>query len=661
MKSYLESPFAVLGLPADVSPRDIKRRVEQLTVEAVLYGRDDGSVRTAAAALEDATVRLPAEVFWLWEPAPEPIAALRSGDPRRIEAALSSVAAETTGDAIAQHDAAVLAHALALHAGDVSDAERAELWRRAFERWLPVLSGGTLTARLRARAGALDDLRLTSERVDGVQAGVVPALVADLVPLAKDDLEAGNLDGCLRWCRVMCALEPADWPAVDAAIEDVLQSGLDRVREAVDRADLAIREGDQMAAHRAAIQATVSEARAELDLASETFDIMHAVWTENPATGYPLIERASDRVAMGFRALSVFMHNQRKDYEGAAELIEFALQAVASRSLEEELLDDRVMLRARTFRSLITVVAGALNEGNTAFAAATLERAGRYADTAEQRDLLQRATERARVAAQGAAAHGAPAQDARRPEPTQAAEQTAVSARRGGVPRWVSRTMGAVRKGYSWAVVGGLSFWYIFFGGGSGGTTVAIASAIGVGLFFLPLIWTALSGAGTGRGSGPPATTARAAEPAAVPARLGAISRWLQRTSSAPWRPWFPSALGYVVGYGWGMWWRHAVPWYQGGTGRLEHWVAEVVAIVPLTLLLILLARRGWAPYRVREFGLAAGAGMLFVLFVNTMVGLFFWSLDKAPVPTVAVIGLAAGAWLVRKFVRDRRRLRAIG
>ncbi|MGI8423723.1 MAG: hypothetical protein ACR2NO_06370 [Chloroflexota bacterium] len=387
MKTYRESPFAIVALPADADPRAIRSRIQQLSVQARLEGRDDRHIRAAAQTLQDAPARLPLEVFWLWDSGPAVIGALASGDPTLIGQVLASADEDGLGRGVGEHDTAVLAHARALHSDGASDAEREALWRAALDAWRPLLDKGAVVEWLRCRASALDDVRLTAESVQRTAAGVARNVLAGLVDLAQEDADAGNADACLRWCRLIWNWSVVDVAAVEAATDKIADAAAQVVHDTCQRARTALT--DEADSGRDSAAAAFEESRATIDLAQDALLLLEQVARDHRAA----VERAADEVASTIRGLSVFAHNKLERLEEAADLLELALATVSSRSVLEQISADRIQVREHAFQKAIGGANAAAKGGNLAQARADLERAQRYADTGEQRSQLSRIRE----------------------------------------------------------------------------------------------------------------------------------------------------------------------------------------------------------------------------------------------------------------------------
>ncbi|GAA4033902.1 hypothetical protein GCM10022247_68730 [Allokutzneria multivorans] len=180
---YRRNAFRLSGLPVDATARDLRRRADQLRAAERLgapvtmptsslppvEAPDPAAVREALTLVRDPTRRIVEELFWFWE--------IRPSD------------APDSGPAL--HDAAVLAHAQALDAGDGADPA---LWRRAYEHWAAVVEETECWQWLEQRVTQLADRRLTEQTIETMRAELPRAVLAPQADLAVRAAEAGAED-----------------------------------------------------------------------------------------------------------------------------------------------------------------------------------------------------------------------------------------------------------------------------------------------------------------------------------------------------------------------------------------------------------------------------------------------------------------------------------
>lgn len=195
---YTDNPFHLLGVPTTATPRQIRRRMEDLeSAHALggaawiqefrghLWGGEIPSievVREACERLSDPTSRLLSEFFWVWplpgqDKTPE---AFACGDTRYVRIVWKSVAeGEGLRRAIAWHNLAILHHSAALalenvgwlmlvaRSGLLEDhLRKLEIfWHAAFHYWAQMEDDAWSWTYLRQRAEALG---YESERIFGL-------------------------------------------------------------------------------------------------------------------------------------------------------------------------------------------------------------------------------------------------------------------------------------------------------------------------------------------------------------------------------------------------------------------------------------------------------------------------------------------------------------
>jgi hypothetical protein len=186
---YKKNIFRVTGLPVDASSKEVSRQVQKLQMLEDMGGGEAGSktafalagkrssdeIRDALSRMKEPEHRLIDEFFWFW---PEEFGA--SKDDPAIQAILAGdkKAAlqlwrdrEKSGSHVAQHNMAVLYHMYAVdwtnsHIAKELDEDREDkikaCWRKAFERWEPMIEADDLWDMLKDRVRSLDDDALTT-------------------------------------------------------------------------------------------------------------------------------------------------------------------------------------------------------------------------------------------------------------------------------------------------------------------------------------------------------------------------------------------------------------------------------------------------------------------------------------------------------------------
>lgn len=160
------NPFQILGLPTTASAREIRRRVEELTVKLDLGLAPDELTKEkilgARQGLEDPSQRIVFELFWLLSPPDVASPSLDPGDTALVEALLHRLEQITQSDepnaSIASHDIAVLRFARF-----TSDPVLAVELRESLAHWGTIFDSEPFWSEMRRRALAQNDPRLVTE------------------------------------------------------------------------------------------------------------------------------------------------------------------------------------------------------------------------------------------------------------------------------------------------------------------------------------------------------------------------------------------------------------------------------------------------------------------------------------------------------------------
>lgn len=186
---YTKNIFRVTGLPVDATSKEVSRQVQKLQMLEQVGGGAAGNkpafglktppsndeIRDALSRMKEPEHRLIDEFFWFWpeefgkskeDPA---IQAVLTGD--RETAVQLWKDREKAGSHVAEHNMAVLYHMYAVswsihHIGNEIDEDREEqiksCWRKAFDRWEPMIDNDDLWDMLKERVRSLDDDVLTT-------------------------------------------------------------------------------------------------------------------------------------------------------------------------------------------------------------------------------------------------------------------------------------------------------------------------------------------------------------------------------------------------------------------------------------------------------------------------------------------------------------------
>jgi hypothetical protein len=324
---FWSNPFRLLGLPADASGTEIKRRIEQARIEARLSSNpiaesDIDALVRAQAALLDPSKRIHHEVLWFYDP-PE---CVQQGTVENVDALLAQLRerAEQGGDDQwrSRHD---LALALLIEASLDRDSKSTEEWTiRALSAWREVARDPNYLRRLAA------DNRLSA----GAAADTVWAVGLDILSAATlRSINAGDMDGVLsryRGARA-CGVEEEELlrmmePTIEAAVLDV-QRKLTEAKA----------ESERMA----------SSPRAARRWAKTLVDgvsIYRDLHDELREIGMRQLQKALDEAASLIRGVAITLHNEHSESEAATKLLEAALDVAASPKLVERLESDHQTL-----------------------------------------------------------------------------------------------------------------------------------------------------------------------------------------------------------------------------------------------------------------------------------------------------------------------------
>ncbi len=281
---YERSAFRILSLPVEATGREIRRRLEQLELDAGLadpewergllrpllpHGESFSApqvlpmeppeledARDAARRLQDPEIRVLEEVFWFWPPAggaDEAWEVLQRGDAEEAERLWLLQLQQDPADLRATHNLAVLHHLWALDLekkrtknGFISGQLTLDrYWHSAIQRWQEVIARDDCWAHIEARALALDDPRLTGETMAQWRRVLPQALLQIHTALAQEASEQGRRQDVQRQLQLLESwrMDPADRRAVR---EQAIHPVRSRIRTLV---QVAHRESEQDPVH----------------------------------------------------------------------------------------------------------------------------------------------------------------------------------------------------------------------------------------------------------------------------------------------------------------------------------------------------------------------------------------------------------------------------
>ncbi len=368
----IENPLKLIGLSAQASLHDVRRRVQQLSIRLRLENGDEAPLRAAQQALEDPRTRLAAEPFWFWgqDGPDEPPIGTYGRDHVGGDVHFGVTARE-----IAFHDVAVQTLLNADTADRLSDRERRARWERTVSAWTPLLANGVIDRWLRARAVELDDPRLTTAEVDRIRASVIEVLASPMTVLAEGDVDAGNADAVGAWCRLV---ETLCRPVKGDHASAILQPLCDRAMELVETAAQAVRAALAGDGSTGATDAKrrVANASAGLGLMRAAVKVARAV----PDPDGLHTVRVGDALAGAFRAISIYTYNELDDVLAAASLLDEAIREAKSSSLKEQLAGEHATINAfvgcvREHDRLVAAIRGRILDWRFADAKSLLQQA----------------------------------------------------------------------------------------------------------------------------------------------------------------------------------------------------------------------------------------------------------------------------------------------
>lgn len=219
---YTKNIFRVTGLPVDATSKEVSRQVQKLQMLEEMGGgdvtgtqpafalagkRSSEEIREALSRMKEPEHRIIDEFFWFW---PEEFGS--SKDDPAIQAMLAGDEGtafklwkdrEKSGSYVAQHNLAVMYHMFAVDwtnyhiSAKIDEAQDIEIkknWRKAFERWEPMIEADDLWDMLKERVRSLDDEALTTGFVRRILKVLPEALDRVNAEAALKLAEQGRID-----------------------------------------------------------------------------------------------------------------------------------------------------------------------------------------------------------------------------------------------------------------------------------------------------------------------------------------------------------------------------------------------------------------------------------------------------------------------------------
>jgi hypothetical protein len=346
---YRRNAFRLTGLPVDASPRDIRRRSEELAavsrLGATLPARrgallplptppDADEVQEAIEDLRRPDRRLIQELFWFWpagppEPADRGTELLARGDTHGAAAAWEEVAdsgsAAPDTVAVAVHNLAVLCHVLALdaHHGDAVVGDTDELWGAALHYWQAVVDNDLCWYRLAVRVRQLDDPRLTPRMTDDIRAALPRAIASVNATLAADALRDGDPD---RGLALLDHVEESGFPpeVIDGVYERVADPVAAQIRRECQRVATTVQSQPERTVK--AIRKLLAQTRQPLSVVDLLFQ-----------PGHVLRDGLHDEVALTVLGAAATGYGRTIKAKQAGPLLEHAVEVAATPAVKERL------------------------------------------------------------------------------------------------------------------------------------------------------------------------------------------------------------------------------------------------------------------------------------------------------------------------------------
>jgi hypothetical protein len=346
---YRRSAFRLTGLPVDASPRDIRRRSEELAavsrLGASLPARrgalmplpappDAHDVQEAIEELRQPDRRLIQELFWFWpaESADRGLELLAQGDTHGAaqawEAVVDSGSAGPVDMAAAVHNLAVLCHVLALdaHFGDAVEGDVDELWDVALHYWQAVVDNDVCWHRLGARVRQLNDPRLTPQMVDDIRAALPRAVASINATLAADAIRDKEVE---RGLAMLDHVEESGFPKpiVDGVYERVAEPAVSQIRRECRRVVTSVQSEPAT---------TVKSIRKLLRVTEDPLKVVDLLYQP----GHVLRDGVHDEVALTVLGAAATGYGRSIKAKQAKPLIERAVEVAATAAVKERLREN---------------------------------------------------------------------------------------------------------------------------------------------------------------------------------------------------------------------------------------------------------------------------------------------------------------------------------
>ena len=359
---YRTNAFRVLGLSVCVDGAEMSRQQKKLRMLEKLGGvaaqnhsgalpltppPSSDELRKAGQRLHDMQARIVDELFWFWPASPGPAndgdkySLLKTADLAAAQRAWSSVPPDHPDWAVANHNLAVMHHALALDVECDPDGQLSEEpdlvarldhnWSTALSLWAKVSGNEALWTHVVSRAEALDDPRLTSGFVRRMRHSLPLVLVSISINLAVRAAKRGDADRARR--HLMYIRESGlDLHLADSVLEREASPLVEQVqricRPVADRSTASPGKADQLA------KSVLQDCRVLLTGIRAIF-----------GKGHHLRQTAFDLVASTVRDCIIDYGNATKDWGRCIQMLEHAASLALTEGPRSRLRDDLAQVK----------------------------------------------------------------------------------------------------------------------------------------------------------------------------------------------------------------------------------------------------------------------------------------------------------------------------
>lgn len=337
----LDNPFRRLGVSATASPRDVRRRIDELTVKASLGEAPElppDELSRLRQALEDPVQRARHEIFWLHSPTDlvDPNLDVSSSNGPLVTA-IETLRGEAGGSpstrqAIALHDLAVLSYARFLHAGNGADPGD------ALPLWASVLESKPFWEHVCARAAEAADPRLTPQLVEQIKNEIPQALLDPLASRAAAQVDAGDLDSAAASVRF---IRSSGLPSV--AIDAAARRAIAPLRAKIEAGATTVEELIEAipASEGATTETELRLKKAERGLVERVLVPMALLHKVDPVFNDGAV---GDRAAEAARRVSVAVCNLLEEWEWGYALVREAMEMARTPSYLAQLASEQALV-----------------------------------------------------------------------------------------------------------------------------------------------------------------------------------------------------------------------------------------------------------------------------------------------------------------------------